>query len=61
MVDMHSTFSIDSRDNQQKIYPLIVTVSGTNNSKKIKPKRYIIPFDFKKWEYDVPDDMMPSF
>jgi hypothetical protein len=53
---LDSKFKIDDSNKNVKIYPLLITVSGINNGKKIKPIQYKINFDLKKWQYIVPSN-----
>jgi hypothetical protein len=53
-----SKLDIDGSSKNVKIYPLAITVSGINNGKKIKPIKYKINFDFKKWQYKEPANYM---
>lgn len=45
---------IDTSKNTARVYPLRVTVTGQLNGKKLKPKTWTLPFDFKKWTYREP-------
>lgn len=51
-----STLVIDSSKNTEKVYPVQVTVTGTVKGKKLKPKTWTLPFDYKKWTYSKPKD-----
>lgn len=54
--ELQSTLDIDSSSKNVKIYPLDIKVSGIDSGKKIKPIKYKINFDFKKWQYKEPSN-----
>lgn len=51
-----SNLEIDATQINEKVFPLMITVSGTNEGKKLTPKTWTIPFDTKKWSYVEPKD-----
>lgn len=54
--ELESAMQIDNSVTDTKVYPLTVTVKGTNKGRKIAPKRFTLVFDAKKWSYQMPSD-----
>jgi hypothetical protein len=51
-----STLKVDSTQIGEKIFPLLVTVSGKEKGKAIEEKTWTLPFDMKAWSYVKPKD-----
>jgi hypothetical protein len=51
-----STLKIDSTQIGEKVFPLVITVTGKEKGKPIPEKTWTLPFDVKKWEYVEPKD-----
>lgn len=51
-----STLEIDSTQVREKVFPLVITVSGKKDGKKIQQKSWSMPLDFKKWSYVEPKE-----
>lgn len=52
----NSLLEIDSTQIQDKVFPLMVTVSGNEKGKALKEKTWSIPFDTKTWSYQEPSN-----
>lgn len=53
---IESTLDVDSTKINQKVYPLLVTITGTDKGKKLMPRTWNIPFNTKEWSYLEPKD-----
>lgn len=51
---INSSLEIDSTQINEKVFPLLITVTGTNEGKKLTPKTWTIPFNTEKWSYLEP-------
>ncbi len=51
-----STLKIDDSNQKVKVYPLQITVTGTDAGAPLTPKTYSFAFDTKKWTYKTPAD-----
>jgi hypothetical protein len=49
-----SLLEIDDSLVREKVFPLQITVTGKVKGKILAPKKYVIPFDTKKWSYIEP-------
>ncbi len=49
-----SKLQVDSTSGSEKLYPLTITISGKAKGKSLEPKKWMIPFDSKKWKYVTP-------
>lgn len=59
--ELSGTLHIDDHDKSVKIYPIIMTMKGIKNGKKIKSIKYKVPFNFRNWKYQEPKDKIPSY
>lgn len=53
---LEARLEFDTTNTTDKVFPLVVTVSGSDAGKSIKQKKWTIPFNEKKWEYIPPKD-----
>jgi hypothetical protein len=51
-----SSLRIDDSLMHEKVFPLQITVTGKIKDKILASKKYIIPFDTKKWTYTEPNN-----
>lgn len=61
ITELDGTLYIDDHDKSVKIYPIFITMHGIKEGEKIQSKKYKVPFDFKKWKYQEPKGMIPSY
>jgi hypothetical protein len=52
--EIESALAFDSSKTSAKVFPLRLTVTGTDKGKILKPKVWTISFDTKKWSYPMP-------
>lgn len=55
-VKLESTLKIDTSNQDARVYPLQITVTGLNQGIKIKPTIWTLTFNTKKWAYQEPKD-----
>lgn len=46
--------AIDSSQSKAQVFPLLLTVTGEFNDKKVPTKNLTVPFDTKAWRYAMP-------
>ena len=51
---MQSQLKIDTKNAKTKVYPLLITVTGSNHGQTLKPKAWVFKFDDKHWRYNEP-------
>jgi hypothetical protein len=49
-----SKLKVDSTQINEKVFPLLITVTGEDKDRKLAPKTWTFPFDLKKWSYIEP-------
>ncbi len=52
--EIESALAFDSSQSHAKVFPLQLTVTGTEKGKILKTKVWTIPFDSKTWSYPMP-------
>ena len=52
---------IDTHQGHRQVYPLLVTVTGNEKGKKLKPHTWTFAFDTKKWAYIEPEQWPLKF
>lgn len=55
-VNISVELKIDSSNVNEKMFPLLLTVTGTKENKKIEPKTYKILFSEEQWKYVTPKE-----
>ena len=60
-VELTFELEIDSTNTAAKVWPLVVTKSGIDGGRTIKPVVYKLAFDEKAWKYVVPKDLSEGF
>jgi hypothetical protein len=53
---MQTTLKIDTQNTKERVYPLLITVTGNDRRKVLKPKVWVFNFDVKNWTYKEPAD-----
>jgi hypothetical protein len=51
-----STLEIDTTQINDPVFPLLITITGTDEGKPLTPKTWTIPFNIKKWSYSEPNN-----
>ncbi len=51
---VQSTLKVDTKNPNVKVYPLLITLSGSENGEKVSSKPWVFSFDSKKWSYKTP-------
>ncbi|MGB0127918.1 MAG: hypothetical protein WBP72_09790 [Rhodocyclaceae bacterium] len=51
---LETKLEIDATRIDEKVFPLLVTVSGQDKGKRLAPKTWTVPFDAAKWNYAQP-------
>lgn len=51
---LETKLEIDATRIGEKVFPLLVTVTGQDKGKKLAPKTWTVPFDTAKWSYAQP-------
>ena len=52
--------AIDSSQSKAQVFPLLLTVTGEFNDKKVPTKNLTVPFDTKAWRYAMPKEWQPK-
>ena len=53
---LEAKLEFDITNTTGKVFPLIVTVSGSDAGETVEQKRWVLSFNEKKWEYKTPKD-----
>jgi hypothetical protein len=49
-----STLKVDTKNPNVKVYPLLITLGGSDKGEKVNAKPWIFNFDSKNWKYKEP-------